>query len=108
MSAVGKRERARKYGALAGNIHTDLHEVLGHASGKLLPGVSNEALRNYHFPVEEVRADLFALYFIMDDKMVETGLLPHMDAAKADYDTNIRNGLMTQLTRFRPECSLPS
>ena len=95
-------ERAKKYGALAGNLHTDLHEVLGHASGQLLPGVSPEALKNYHSPVEEARADLFALYYLMDDKMVELGLLPNLDAAKAGYDNNIRNGLMTQLTRIQP------
>ena len=95
-------ERARKYGSQAGNLHTDLHEVLGHASGQLLPGVSPEALKNYHSPVEEARADLFALYFLMDDKMVELGLLPNLDAAKANYDSNIRNGLMTQLTRIQP------
>jgi dipeptidyl-peptidase-3 len=95
-------ERARKYGSQAGNLHTDLHEVLGHASGQLLPGVSPEALKNYHSPVEEARADLFALYYLMDDKMVELGLLPNLDAAKANYDSNIRNGLMTQLTRIQP------
>jgi len=95
-------ERAKKYGALAGNIHTDLHEVLGHGSGQILPGVSSEALRNYHSPVEESRADLFALYYIMDDKMVELGLLPNADAAKAAYDAQVRNGLMTQLTRIQP------
>jgi dipeptidyl-peptidase III len=95
-------ERAKKYGALASNIHTDLHEVLGHGSGQLLPGVSSEALRNYHSPVEESRADLFALYYIMDEKMVELGLLPSLDAAKAAYDGQIRNGLMTQLTRIQP------
>ncbi len=95
-------ERAKKYGALAGNLHTDLHEVLGHASGQLLPGVTNEALKNYHSPVEEARADLFALYYLMDDKMVELGLLPSLEAAKANYDKNIRNGLMTQLTRIQP------
>jgi len=64
--------------------------------------VSPEALKNYHSPVEEARADLFALYYLMDDKMVELGLLPNLDAAKADYDNNIRNGLMTQLTRIQP------
>jgi len=95
-------ERAKKYGAQAGNLHTDLHEVLGHASGQLLPGVSPEALKNYHSPVEEARADLFALYYMMDDKMVELSLLPTLDAAKASYDANIRNGLMTQLTRIQP------
>ena len=95
-------ERAKKYGAQAGNLHTDLHEVLGHASGQLLPGVSPEALKNYHSPIEEARADLFALYYLMDDKMVELGLLPNLDAAKADYDGGVRNGLMTQLTRIQP------
>jgi dipeptidyl-peptidase-3 len=95
-------ERAKTYGALAGNIHTDIHEVLGHGSGKLLPGVAVEALKNYHSPIEESRADLFALYYIMDEKMLELGLLPSLDAAKADYDSSIRNGLMTQLTRIRP------
>ena len=95
-------ERARKYGALAGNIQTDLHEVLGHGSGQLLPGVMPETLKNYHSPIEESRADLFALFYIMDEKTVELGLLPHMDAAKAAYDASIRNGLMTQLTRIQP------
>jgi dipeptidyl-peptidase-3 len=95
-------ERAKKYGAQAGNIHTDLHEVLGHGSGQLLPGVTGEALKNYHSPIEESRADLFALYYIMDDKMVELGLLPNLDAAKADYDATIKNGLMTQLRRIQP------
>jgi dipeptidyl-peptidase-3 len=93
-------ERSKKYGALAGNIHTDLHEVLGHGSGKLLPGVSSEAMKNYHSPVEEARADLFALYYILDDKMVELGVLPDLEAGKAAYDAAIRNGLMTQLTRI--------
>ncbi len=95
-------ERAREYGPLAGNIHTDLHEVLGHGSGQLLPGVSDDALKNYSSPIEESRADLFALYYIMDDKMLELGLLPHPDAAKAEYDLQVRNGLMTQLTRIQP------
>ncbi len=95
-------ERAKKYGYLAGNIHTDLHEVLGHASGQLLPGVSSETLRNYHSPIEEARADLFALYYLMDDRMVEFGLFPTLEAAKASYDRSIRNGLMTQLTRIEP------
>ena len=76
-------ERAKKYGPLAGNIHTDLHEVLGHGSGQLMPGVGSESLKNYHSAIEESRADLFALYYIMDDKMVELGLLPDIDAAKA-------------------------
>ncbi len=95
-------ERAQKYGPLAGNIHTDLHEVLGHGSGQLMPGVGPESLKNYHSAIEESRADLFALYYIMDGKMVELGLLPTIEAAKAEYDLDIRNGLMTQLTRIQP------
>jgi len=95
-------ERAKTYGPHAGNIHTDLHEVLGHGSGQLLPGVADDALKNYSSPIEESRADLFALYYIMDDKMLELGLLPHADAAKAEYDLQVRNGLMTQLTRIQP------
>jgi dipeptidyl-peptidase-3 len=79
-----------------------MHEALGHGSGQLLPGVSTEALKNYHSPIEEGRADLFALYYIMDPKMIELGLLPSEDAAKADYDGFIRNGLLTQITRIRP------
>ena len=93
-------ERAKKYGALAENINIDLHEVLGHGSGQKLPGVTDEMLKNYNTPVEEARADLFALYYIMDDKMVELGLLPNPDAAKASYDAYIKNGLMTQLKRI--------
>ena len=93
-------ERSKKYGPLAGNIHTDMHEVLGHGSGQLMPGVGPESLKNYHSPVEEARADLFALYYISDPKMIELGLLPDPEAAKAEYDANIRNGLMTQLTRI--------
>lgn len=92
-------ERARKYGSLASNIATDLHEVLGHGSGQLLAGVSDDALKNYSSPIEEARADLFSLYYIMDPRMVELGLLPDLEAARAEYDGEIRNGLQTQLTR---------
>lgn len=95
-------ERIKKYGSLAGNVHTDLHECLGHGSGKLLPGVKSEDLKNYHSPIEEARADLFALYFIMDPKLIELGVLPDEEAAKAEYDVQIRNGLMTQLVRIEP------
>jgi dipeptidyl-peptidase-3 len=95
-------ERAKKYGAQVGDLHTDLHEVLGHASGKLMPGVTGEVLKNYHSPIEESRADLFAMYYLMDEKIVELGLLPNMDAAKAAYDSTFRNGMMTQLTRIQP------
>ncbi|HJX70818.1 MAG TPA: hypothetical protein VJ346_02665, partial [Bacteroidales bacterium] len=93
---------ARKYGFLANNIQTDLHECLGHGSGQMKPGVASDALKNYHAPVEEARADLFALYFIMDPKMVELGLFPTQDAAKAEYNRFVRNGLMTQLVRIQP------
>lgn len=79
-----------------------MHECLGHGSGKLLPGVSPDALRAYGSPIEEARADLFALYYIADDKMVELGLLPDEEAYKATYYQYIMNGLMTQLTRIQP------
>ena len=95
-------ERAQNYGAETGDLHTDLHEVLGHASGKLQPGVTGEVLKNYHSPIEESRADLFAMYYIMDEKMIELGLIPNMDAAKSEYDGTFRNGMMTQLTRIQP------
>jgi dipeptidyl-peptidase-3 len=95
-------ERSRAYGAQTSNIHTDLHEVLGHGSGILLPGVTGEALKNYHSPVEEARADLFALYYLMDPKMIELGLLPSVEAAKAGYDSYMRNGLLTQIVRIKP------
>lgn len=92
-------ELAKKYGPLAGNIHTDLHECLGHGSGQLLEGVSTEAMKNYHSTLEESRADLFALYYMLDPKMVELGLFTTLDFAKAEYSSYIRNGLMVQLAR---------
>lgn len=92
-------ELHRKYGFLAGNLHTDLHECLGHGSGQLAPGVVGDELKQYGSPIEESRADLFALYFIMDPKMVELGIMPNLDVAKAEYNQYIRNGLLTQLTR---------
>jgi len=91
--------RAQKYGAIADNLHTDMHECLGHGSGQMLPGVSDDALKNYHSVLEEARADLFALYYIMDPKMIEIGLIENIEVAKAEYDKNIRNGLLMQLTR---------
>jgi dipeptidyl-peptidase-3 len=91
---------ARKYGNLAGNLHTDLHECLGHGSGQLLAGTSPEALKNYGSALEEARADLFALYYIMDPKMIELGIMPNLDVARAEYNGYIRNGLITQLTRI--------
>ncbi|MFO8054008.1 MAG: dihydrofolate reductase [Bacteroidales bacterium] len=96
------RELSRKYGAAAGNLHTDLHECLGHGSGQLLPGTSPEALKNYAAPLEEARADLFALYYMMDPKMTELQLMPSPNMAKAMYNAYIRGGLMTQLTRIEP------
>jgi dipeptidyl-peptidase-3 len=95
-------DRAKKYGYMAGNIHTDLHECLGHGSGQLLPSTSPEALKNYSSVLEESRADLFALYYMWSPKMQELGLLPNKEAAMAEYDSYIRNGLMTQLTRIAP------
>lgn len=93
-------ELSKNYGPLADNLHTDLHECLGHGSGKLLPGVTANALRSYHSPVEETRADLFALYYLADPKMVELGLVTGENEYKAEYISYIRNGLMTQLTRI--------
>ncbi len=100
--SVEEIERARQYGYLAGNLHTDLHECLGHGSGKVLEGVSAENLKNYCSTIEETRADLFALYYMLDSQMLHLGLLPSVDAAKAEYDAYLRNGLLTQLTRIEP------
>ena len=96
------RERMDKYGAMADNLHTDLHECLGHGSGKLAPGVAGGELKNYASVLEEARADLFALYYMMDEKMVELGLLPSLDAARAEYSKYVMNGMMTQLVRIQP------
>jgi dipeptidyl-peptidase-3 len=95
-------ELAKKYGYLAGNLTTDLHECLGHGSGQMMKGVVSESLKNYHSAIEEARADLFGLYYIMDKKMLELGLVPSPDIAKAEYNSFIRNGLMTQLVRVHP------
>ena len=95
-------ERKRKYGTIADALHTDLHECVGHASGKLAVGTDPNALKNYASPLEEARADLFALYFMMDDKMTELGLFPDMEAGKEAYDNYIRNGLLTQIVRIKP------
>ena len=95
-------ERAKQYGYLAGNLHTDLHECLGHGSGKVREGVNTDVLKNYYSTIEETRADLFALYYIMDEKMMELGLVPSIEAAKAEFETYLRNGLLTQLTRIEP------
>lgn len=90
----------REYGDLTGNLHTDLHECLGHGSGKLLPGVDPDALKAYGSTIEEARADLFGLYYVPDAKLVELGLTPNAEAYKAEYYSFLMNGLMTQLVRI--------
>jgi dipeptidyl-peptidase-3 len=97
-------DRAKKYGSLAGKLHTALHEVVGHASGQLEPGVGTpkETLKNYSSTLEEARADLVALYYIMDNKLVEMGLMDNIEVGKTEYDGYIRNGLLTQLRRIEP------
>ena len=89
----------KKYGALTNDLHTDLHECLGHGSGQLLPGTSPNALGEYSSALEETRADLFGLYYLADPKMVELGIVPDMEAYKAQYSSFIRNGIFTQFTR---------
>ncbi len=96
-----ERERAKKYGSLTNNLHTDLHECLGHGSGKLLPGVDPNRLKAYGSTIEEARADLFGLYYVADPKMIGLGLLPDNEAYKAEYYQYIMNGLLTQLTRVQ-------
>jgi dipeptidyl-peptidase III len=96
--------RARQYGALADNLHTDMHEVIGHASGQINPGVGTpkQTMKNYASAIEEGRADLVALYFLMDPKLVELGIIPSLEVGKAEYDKYIRGGLITQLSRIAP------
>lgn len=89
-----------KYADLTGDLHTDLHECLGHGSGQLLPGVDQDALKAYGSTIEEARADLFGLYYLPDAKMIELGLTPDENAYKAEYYTYMMNGLMTQLVRI--------
>ena len=95
-------DRINKYADYTDELHTDMHECLGHASGKLLPGVDPDALKAYSSPLEEGRADLFALYYLADDKLVELGLTPDAEAYKSQYYTYMMNGLMTQLVRIEP------
>lgn len=96
------RDLIDKYGVITDNLHTDLHECLGHASGKLLPGVDPDALKEHGSTLEEARADLFALYYLGDPKLLELGLLDNKDAYKAEYYKYLLNGLMTQLMRIEP------
>lgn len=91
-----------RYGDVCDDLHTDLHECLGHGSGQLLPGTDPDALKAYGNTIEEARADLFGLYYIADEKLVELGLVPDQDAYQSQYYTYIMNGLMTQLIRIQP------
>lgn len=91
-----------QWGTVGNNLHTDLHECLGHGSGQLAEGVRGDELKNYGSTLEEARADLFALYYMDDPKMVELGIIPTLDVAKAEYNNYMMNGLMTQLTRIEP------
>ena len=92
----------KKYGDVCDDLHTDLHECLGHGSGKMLPGVTDDSLRAYGSTIEEARADLFALYYLADPKLVELGLTPDAEAYKSNYYTYIMNGLLTQVVRIKP------
>lgn len=96
------RERAKKYGKLGDDLHTDLHECLGHGSGQLAPGTKGDELRTYSSTLEEARADLFALYYLGDPKLIEIGLIPTLDVAWSQYSDYIMNGYMTQLSRIEP------
>ncbi len=109
-SGMGKEfvidEATRKlidmYGDTTDDLHTDLHECLGHGSGKLMPGADPDSLKAYGSTIEEARADLFGLYYVADPKLVELGLTPNMEAYKAQYYTYMQNGLLTQLVRIKP------
>lgn len=97
-------ERRKKYGNLASDLHTDMHECIGHASGQIEPGVAtpDKTLKSYASTLEEARADLVGLYFVMDQKLVDIGVMPSLEVGKAEYDSYMLNGLMTQLTRLKP------
>lgn len=98
------KERAKKYGNLAADLHTDMHECIGHASGQINEGVetTDKTLKNYASTLEEARADLVGLYYAVDPKLVEIGVAPSVEVGKAEYDNYMMNGLMTQLTRLKP------
>lgn len=101
-----ERNLLDRYADLTDNLHTDLHECVGHGSGKLLPGVDPDALKAYGATIEEARADLFGLYYLPDTKLVELGLTPDAEAYKAEYYSYMMNGLMTQLVRIEPGCNV--
>lgn len=96
-------DRTKQYGALSDDLHTDMHEVIGHASGQINKGVGTprESLKSYASTIEEARADLVALYFILDQKLIDIGVMPSLDCGKTEYDKYIRNGLLTQMTRIK-------
>jgi dipeptidyl-peptidase III len=97
-------ERLKQHGSLASGLHTDMHECIGHASGKLNPGVATTdvTLKNYASCLEEARADLVALYFVYDQKLVDLGVMPSLEVGMAEYDSYMMNGMITQLTRLKP------
>jgi len=99
-----EQKLSKQYGELGGHLHTDMHEVIGHASGQINPGVGTpkETLKNYSSTLEEGRADLVALYYLLDPKLVELGLMPNLDVGRAQYNGYIRNGLLLQLRRLEP------
>ncbi|HEY5392972.1 MAG TPA: hypothetical protein VIJ57_12690, partial [Hanamia sp.] len=98
------KDRIRKWGSLGEDLHTDMHEAIGHASGQLNPGVQtpDKTLKTYASALEEARADLVGLYYIMDPKLIEIGVMPSLEVGKAEYDSYMMNGLMTQLVRLKP------
>ena len=98
------KERLKKYGALAGALHTDMHECIGHASGQINAGVetTDKTLKIYASCLEEARADLVGLYYVMDKKLVDINVMPELEVGKAEYDSYMMNGLLTQLTRIKP------
>lgn len=93
-------ERSKKYGSISGKMHTALHEVIGHASGQMNDGITKKNMGEYGSTLEEARADLVALYYIYNQKMVDLGLMPSLDVGKAEYESYIRNGLLTQMRRL--------
>jgi dipeptidyl-peptidase-3 len=97
------KARIKEFGALASDLHTDMHECIGHASGRINPGVetTDKTLKNYASTLEEARADLVALYYAMDPKLVQIGVAPTTEVGKAEYDSYMMNGMMTQLTRLK-------